>query len=107
MDIRKIDYTPALNKKKEGETKEYRSKKCLLLVISAGIFKFSATIQPRPMPLDINNGLPEMHMRFGTSDIYEATFFTHVNSCTGTNVGNLKIHQYIITNNPNIVESYT
>ena len=58
------------------------------------------------MPLDIDNGLLEIHIRFVTSDTNEATFFTRVNSCVGMNVGNPKLHQWIITTNPDIVESY-
>ena len=42
-------------------------------------------------------------MIFVTSDTNEVTFFTHVNSCAGMNVGNLKIHQWIINTNPDIV----
>ena len=57
------------------------------------------------MPLNINNGLPVIRMRFGTSDTNEATFCTYVDSCAGINYGNLKLHQWIITNNPDIVES--
>ena len=92
--------------KKKRELNEDNSKKSPLLVISAGIFRFSSTIQPRPMPLDIDNGLPAIYMRFGTSDTDEATFCTHVNYCVEMNVGNIKIHQWIITTNPEILESY-
>ena len=41
------------------------------------------------MPLD-DNGLPAIHMGFGTSDINEATFCTHFDHCAGMNAGNLK-----------------
>ena len=58
------------------------------------------------MPLDIKKGLTTIHIRFVTSDTNEATFFTHVDSCAGMNVGNLKLHQWIITTNPYIVEIY-
>ena len=58
------------------------------------------------MPLDIDNGLPAIHMQFGTSDTNEATFFTHVDSCAVMNIVNLKLHQWIITTNPDIVEGY-
>ena len=75
-----------------------------LFAILPGLFKCSATIQPRPMPLDIDNGLPAIHMQFGTSDTNEATFFTHVDSCAVMNIVNLKLHQWIITTNPDIVE---
>ena len=58
------------------------------------------------MILYIDNGLPEIHMIFGTSDKNEATFYTHVDSCAGMNVGNIGLHQWIITKNPYIVDSY-
>ena len=58
------------------------------------------------MPLDIDNGLPAMHMIFGTYNKNEAKFCTNVDACAGMNVGNLKLHQCIITKNPYIVESY-
>ena len=58
------------------------------------------------MPLDLENGLPGIHMRFGTSDTNEAKSCTNVDSCTEINDRNLKLHQWIITNNPDIVESY-
>ena len=45
-------------------------------------------------------------MRSVTSDTNEATFFTHIDSCAGINVGNLKLHQCIITNNTEILERY-
>ena len=45
-------------------------------------------------------------MRFSTFDTNEATLYTHVDSYAVMNVGNLKLHQCIITTNPDIVESY-
>ena len=72
----KIYDTPAWKNKKEGELREDISKKYPLFAISAVMFKFSAAVQPRPMILDIDNYLPAMHMRFGTSDKNEATFFS-------------------------------
>ena len=58
------------------------------------------------MPLDIDNGLSAIHMRFGNSYTNEAIFCTRVNSCAVMNVGNLRLHKWIITTNPDIVESY-
>ena len=101
-----IHNTPAWNNKKEIGPKEYSSKKSPLFIISAGMFKFSSTIKPRPIPLDIDYGLPKIHTRFGTSDTDESTFFTRVDSCAWMNVRNLKLKQWIVTNNPDIVESY-
>ena len=67
-----------LKKKKKEQLKEDISNKPPVFVILAGIFKCSAAVQPRPMPLDIDSELPAIHMRFGTSDTNEAKFCTHV-----------------------------
>ena len=58
------------------------------------------------MILDLDNGLPTIHMKFGTLDLNGETFFTYVDSCAGMNVVNIQLHQCIITNNPDILESY-
>ena len=97
----KIDITPGWKKKREinGDS----SNKSPLFVISARIFKCSSTIQPRPITLHLDNGLPAIHMIVGTSDTNEVTFCNRVNSCAGMNSGDLKIYQWIITTNPEIV----
>ena len=58
------------------------------------------------MPSDLDNGLPTINMRSGTLDTNETKFCAHVNSCAGINVVNVILHQWIITTNPYIVESY-
>ena len=58
------------------------------------------------MTLDINNGLPTIHMQFVTYDTNEATFCNHVDSCEGMDVGNIKLDQWIISTNSDIVEIY-
>ena len=58
------------------------------------------------MPLDIDNGLPIIHMRFGTSGTNKSTFCTHVDSCAGMDVVNLKLQLWIITTNPENLGSY-
>ena len=85
-----IDNTSVLLNKREKEIKEDISKKSQLFVISAGILKFSAIIQPVPIPLDPNIELPKIHTRSVTFDTNEATFCTHFDSSTGMNIGNLK-----------------
>ena len=45
-------------------------------------------------------------MRFATLNTNEGTFFTHVNSSKGISVGNIELHQWIITTNIDIVGSY-
>ena len=56
--------------------------------------------------MNLDNGLLAIHMRFGTSDTNEAIFYAHVYSFAAMNVGKTKLHQCIITTNPEIVESY-
>ena len=102
-DDRQIDNTPAWKKKKEGELKEDSSNKFPLFVISAGIFKYSAAVKPRPIPLDINDGFPGIRMRFVTSDTNKAIFCTHVDSRAGMNVINFRLHQCIMITNPDIL----
>ena len=62
MGIENIYNTPLWKKKKKGELKEGSSKKSPLLVISAGISEYLTVVQPRPMPLDLDIGLPVIHM---------------------------------------------
>ena len=45
-------------------------------------------------------------MIFGTSDTNEEKLCNHVDSCAVMNVGNIKLHQWIITINPDIVDIY-
>ena len=71
---RNINNKPAGKKKKEGELKEEISNKSPLVIISDALFKYSATVQPISMPLDLDNGLPTINMGFGTSDTNENFF---------------------------------
>ena len=57
------------------------------------------------MPLDIDNMLTPIRIRFFTPDTNEATFCTRVNSCSGKNVRNIRLHQCIISTNPDILKS--
>jgi len=58
------------------------------------------------MPLDLDNGLPAIEMKFGMTDIDELCFLCHVDSCAAINIGNLRVHEYIMTEHPEIVRSY-
>ena len=89
---RQIDNKLEWNNKREEEIEEDSSNKSPLFLISSGIFKWSYTIQPRTMPLDIYNRLLAIHMIFGTYDANEATICTRVNSCAVMNFGNLKLN---------------
>ena len=103
---KQIDNTSQWNKKKEGDIKEYISKRASLFVILYRIFEYLSAVQTILMILDLDNGLPTIHMKFGTLDLNGETFFTYVNSCAGMNVVNIQLHQCIITTNSDILESY-
>ena len=60
----------------------------------------------RPIPLSVDNKLPAIEMRFGTNPDTELQFMCHLDSCAGMNTGNLALHQWVITNHPDIVDSY-
>ena len=77
-----------------------------LFVISEVVFECAAAIQTRPMPLELDNSLPVIPLRFGTSDAGEVTLFTHADSCAAMNDGHLALHQWIITTKTEIVHKY-
>ena len=58
------------------------------------------------MHIAINNGLPEISMRFGTSNDNEINLYVGVDSCAGLNIGNLRVHQWGATTYPHIVKSW-
>jgi hypothetical protein len=92
----------------EGDTtleNDGKPKKPKLFVVSASCFASSAKVC-RPMPLEMDNGLPAVQFRFGHTDDDEINFSCHVDSCAAMNVGNLRVHQWIITNYPAVVEEY-
>ena len=82
-----------MEEEKVRRTKKDSSKKSSLFVVSSGIFKYSVIIQPRQIPLYINNVLLAIHIRFSTSDTNESTFCTHVDSCEVMNVVKFKLHK--------------
>ena len=103
---RSVDNAPAWKRHRNSDPKTDTPPTAPLFVISAGIFECVATEQIRPMPLALDNGLPSIQLRFGNENDKEVSFSTHVDSCAAMNVGNLRLHHWIITTNPNIVESY-
>ena len=76
-----------------------------LYVLSASLFKNTATTT-RHMPLDLDNGLPGILIRCGTEDKNESSFVCLVDTCAAMNTGNLKVHQWIMTQYPEIVAEY-
>lgn len=60
----------------------------------------------REMPLKTDSNLPAMSMRLGVTDENEVSVRFNLDTCAGMTTGNKKLHQYIITNFPEIVHSY-
>jgi len=83
-----------------------RSKKSRIFVYAARVFAAHTHQQLRHMPLDLDNGLPAIDMRFGLDDMTETCFACYVDSCAAMKTGNLLIHQWIMTTYPAIVCSY-
>ena len=60
------------------------------------------------MPLDIENGLPGILLKIGqTSYSISPNFFAHIDTCVSMDIGNLLLHQWIITTYPAYVAEYT
>ena len=85
------------------------SKRSRLFLMTAQIFQTSPNTLLKPMPLDIDNGLPAVAMSFGSPDTplqKQISFTCHIDSCAAMNTGNMLVHQWIITNYPDIVANY-
>ena len=82
-----------------------------LWTTSAALLQHDSSNTSRPMPLDLDNGLPGIVIRFDSNPKHTLseeppTWLCHLDSCAGMNTGNLAIHQYIITQHPSIVAEY-
>jgi hypothetical protein len=82
-----------------------------LWTTSATLLQHDSTNLSRPMPLDLDNGLPGIVLRFDSkptepTENKPPAWLCHLDSCAGMNTGNLAIHQYIITKHPSIVAEY-
>ena len=100
---RGVDNTPHwLSKSREDKP----TKKQRLFLLKGAIFSMPASSTTRAIPLKVDNKLPAIEIRFGTSDDNEVAFLCHLDSCAGMNTANLLLHQWMITNHPEIVISY-
>ena len=78
-----------------------------LFVLSGSLLHTAERVpKMRPIPIAIDNNLPAISVRLGTSDHNEIKFRVHTDSCAAMNVGNLRLHQWVITNHPIVVEKY-
>ena len=75
-------------------------------VVNAACYNTGTGNRARPMPINIDNGLPAISMRFGDTDDGEVAFRVSIDSCAGLNIGNLKVHQWVATTYPHIVKSW-
>ena len=75
-------------------------------VINAACYKTVVGKRIRPMPIDIDNGLPALSMRFGSTNENEVNFKVIIDSCAGLNIGNLRVHQWVATTYPHIVKEW-
>ena len=83
-----------------------KSTKPASFVVNAACYNTCTGTRARPMPIDIDNGLPAVAMRFGDTDEGEVAFRVSIDSCAGLNIGNLKIHQWVATTYPHIVKKW-
>ena len=110
---RNIDNSPAWRKtgnqnddNDSSVRKDTSTKKQRLWVMSAHMLNTSGSREVRPMPLSLDNNLPAAVFRFGSTDTNEIPFSCHIDTCAAMNTGNLRLHQWIMTEYPEIVESY-
>ena len=71
-----------------------------LFVYSASLLSITQSNTIHPMPLLVDNGLPSISLRFGTSDDNEINFRCHLDLCAGMNTGNMLLHMWLITEYP-------
>ena len=60
-------------------------------MFSAVCFNTGPSNHARPIPINIDNGLPAIAMQFGISEEKEMSFNVHLDSCAGLNIGNLDV----------------
>ena len=75
-------------------------------MFSAVCFNTGPSNHARPIPINIDNGVPAIAVRFGISEQKEMIFNVHLDSCAGLNIGNLNVHKWVITTYPCIVKNY-
>ena len=61
----------------------------------------------RRMPLDLSNKLPGIVFQVGPSSDKSVGFLCHIDTCAAMNTGNLKMHQYVMTEYPELVLNYS
>ena len=81
------------------------SKKCHLCVILASILADSESIHLKHTPLKISNDITGSEIKIGTSDDDEAWLLVFCDIWVAMNTVILLVHQWIITQNPDLKET--
>ena len=91
-----------MGKRKYNEVKEYRKPTdAPLFFIGTHIYSYNGITHTCHMPLTADNDLPSINIRFGSTHNHsEISFVSHIDYCATMNVGDLKIHQLVITTHP-------
>ena len=55
------------------------------------------------MPLDVDNGIPGINVRFGKFDYNEISFLYHIDTCAAMSTCNTPLQQWIITKYKHLV----
>ena len=58
------------------------------------------------MPLDVDNGLPGVELWLGTKEDDEICVICYLDSCAAMDTGNIRVHQWLMTQHPSIVAEY-
>ena len=78
-----------------------------LFVTTASLLQHNQGSNTRPMPLDLDNGLPGITVKFGKNrDAPVTSFLCHLDSCAGMSTGRLDVHKCIATKFPSIVAEW-
>ena len=81
-------------------------KKLRVWAYSALIWAIPAEKYTPPMPFDVDNGLPGDDLWFGTKKEDEVCFAYYLASYVTMNTGNLRVHQWLMTQHPTLVAEY-
>ena len=97
-----VNNTPhCLSKSWEGKSTKWQ---CLFLLLDA-IFSTPSVSTTRAIPLEVDTKLSAIEMRFGTTDNNKIIPLCHLDSCANMYTASLLLHQWMITNHPEIVVS--
>ena len=78
-----------------------------LWITTAHLLQHQQGPTTRPMPLDLDNGLPGITMKFGKDrNAPGASFLCHLDTCAGMSTGRLDVHKCIATRFPSIVAEW-